>query len=1009
MSTVESETCRFALRLLGSAEARIAGEPMPPLKYRKEFWLLSLLALRNGREIQRNELTALLYPDNEQELARYYLRRSLTNLRRALGSESERLLAPTPRTLRLDLTKAFCDVSEFDRLIGSASETDVERAVGLYGGGLLPGCLEEWVLPERRLREDRWLDGMARLAQWAQQRGEPASAANWLRRLLQADPLRESAACALMQCLADSGDRAAVRHVYAALRDTLYRELHASPSPETERLYQSLCEREALPVLPALAVVMPLSETASRRHLPVPLTDLIGREREIEQARGWLRSRRLVTLLGPGGVGKTRLSIAVAESLLPDFPDGVYFVDFAPVTSADALTGTLARTLEIPVTAAAEEDLCTALGERKLLLVLDNCEHLADACATLAHRLLSRCPSLKLLATSRHLLGVTGEQVCSVPSLSLPSLGTNDETASEAFAEKDPSALLEYDGIRLFVQRAVAANPSFRLDRRNLTLVADICRRLDGIPLALEMAAARTRSLSLSEIAAKLSDRFRLLTGGSKAALPRHRTLRAALDWSYDLLTDDERTLLDRLSVFVGSCTLDSAAAVGDEEDSLLCLNRLDSLVEKSLLICDAASDTPRYRLLDTMRQYGAERLRERGEWDAARDRHRAYFRRFASGISATIAEGHGEDALERLNPDVDNVTAALDWSLERKDDTEAALTLCAGMFLWWQIHAIPEGRRWLMRCLELADWEQFPHRAARLLNNLSRFCYFQGDCEEANVWAEQGLRLARTLDDPTILAHSISALAKSYAGLRRWQEAVPLFEESERAFQHIGYLEGAIFERCNRGLMFLEQGDRAQAYRLLEEGLAQFRERGLLRGVGFALHSLSFEDYHRGDLAQAEARAREALTVHHALEDAMWELVNWQHLGWVYWRQGNRREAFACCHASLRLQSRVRRKQDAAAVLQCLAFLAFDAEQWRDTARLLGAELRLREEMKMPAVQFHQEEYAQRRQEAQDHLGATEWRRHWDAGRQMTWEECIGFALAFAASPALSDAVLHP
>jgi DNA-binding SARP family transcriptional activator len=331
------------IQLFGTGSVEIRGEAMPPLKYRKEFWLFAFLVLRSDREVARDELTALFWPDNDEELAHYYLRRSLSHLRRALGSQAYRLLAPSSRTLRLDLEEAFCDVAEFDRATASSSDERLKEAIEWYRGPLLSGCQEEWIYPEREYRLQAYLEALDKLAQGAMDRGDPASATRWLRLTLATDAYRESAACSLMQALSESGDRAALQQVYQELRLRLHNDLNVTPAPETEALYQRLQKREALST--HRLSDFPASAPRSWRHLPVPLTDLVGREEEKEEVAGWLERSRLVTLLGSGGVGKTRLGIAVAEAVLPRFPDGVWFVDLSPLTEASLVPETTAKAL----------------------------------------------------------------------------------------------------------------------------------------------------------------------------------------------------------------------------------------------------------------------------------------------------------------------------------------------------------------------------------------------------------------------------------------------------------------------------------------------------------------------------------------------------------------------------------------------------------------------------------------------------------------------------------------
>lgn len=998
MSNALDAPLAMELRLFGAFDVRVQGRALPPLRYRKEQWLLALLAIRHDRDVSRDWLAVTFWPDNTESQALFYLRKALSNLRKALGSEAARLLSPSTRTVRLNVTGAFSDVLLFDTALASSQtvsghEARLLEAVDLYRGPLLQDCLDEWVTVEREARAQSYLAALETLASYALSRREAAAAVRHLQMALVTEPYRESAARSLMQALADSGDRAAIQQVYQELRRRLHADLNAAPAPETEALYHELSqqERTSIPL-----TSLPVAPPPSLRRLPVPLTDLIGREQEIEAVKGWLERRRLVTLVGPGGVGKTRLSIAAAEMALPNFADGVWFVDLAPQTIGAYVPEVVAKALGVPqeAGATAEARMIGALRQRSLLLVLDNCEHLLEDCAALTDQLLSSCAGLRVLATSRQALGVTGEQVYPVPSLKLPS---PEELEERLPLEKEQVFLLEYPGIELFVQRAIQTDPSFRLDRRNGRKVAEICLRLDGIPLAIEMAAARLRSLSVGEIHTRLADRFRLLTSGSRSALPRQQTLRAALDWSYDLLVPEERRLLERLSVFVGGCTLEAATAVSGQADPNTCLDQLTSLVEKSLLVYERSAEPTRYRMLETIRQYCQERLQESGSIAQARGLHQQYFSDFVEGLRRQALTHPSNLALPLLLPEADNLIAALEFCLDKTDRVEQAMRFCAGLYTYWDHHGLAQGRQWTSRVLALPDTDRYTELRADLLSNMALLCYSQGDFDELSQYAEESVALSRSLKvRPEVVARSLEVLAMSYAGQHRYAEASDLFAESRLQFQQANNIGNALFALCNQALMLSDQGDLKRAYALQEECLTQFRAHGMLRGVGFALHSLSYMDYLLGDYALAERRELEALQVHRALGNRGWELVDLQHLGWICYAQGRGEESLAYCHASLRFQYEVRRKQDILVVLQCLAFHAFDAKRWRAAACLWGADSLLREALKAPTPQFHVEEYQRRLAGTEQQIGTELFQRAWEEGRQMSLEQCLAYGLAY-------------
>lgn len=418
--------------------------------------------------------------------------------------------------------------------------------------------------------------------------------------------------------------------VYRQFRLRLHEELQSEPEAETTALYQRLRDTVRLPAAhtgrhTGLEVVSP---SKPKPQLPRPLTALVGRRRELEEITAHLLRPRLLTLTGVGGVGKTRLALASAERTLPDFADGVWFVDLAPLVDSALVAAAVATKLGLreDPRRALSETLTEYLSPKHLLLVLDNCEHLLPGCAQFVDRLLQGCPYLRILATSRQALGLRGEITWRVPSLSLPTV----KEGSEPSASMQPLilSLLESDAVRLFLERAMEASTSFALTERNARAVTQICHRLDGIPLALELAAARAKVLSAEQIAKRLDRVFTLLTGGSSADLPRHQTLRALLDWSYALLNNKEKALLCRLSVFAGGWTLEAAEAVGvgtNVEDSEI-LDLMTSLVDKSLVVAEPQEEETRYRLLETVRQYAQERLGEREDYTHVQEQHQAFF-----------------------------------------------------------------------------------------------------------------------------------------------------------------------------------------------------------------------------------------------------------------------------------------------------------------------------------------------------------------------------------------------
>jgi predicted ATPase/class 3 adenylate cyclase len=654
-----------------------------------------------------------------------------------------------------------------------------------------------------------------------------------------------------------------------------------------EHIYQVVAQRlpDRFPALRSLEVVP--------NNLPRQLTTFIGREREIAEAKRLLAETHLLTITGPGGSGKTRLSLEIGARLLSEYPDGVWLVEFAHLADPARVPQVLATALS--VREEADRPLLVTLVDhlrpKRVLLLLDNCEHLIDACAGLADTLLRGCPEVKILPSSREALGLTGEVVFRVPPLSLP-----DSRLVPALER-----LAEYEAVRLFVDRAIAVKPDFTLTDDTAAAVVQICRRLDGIPLAIELAAARVRTLSVQQITAHLDERFRLLTGGSRTALPRHQTLRGLIDWSYGLLSEAERELFRRVSVFVGGWTLEASVAVcaGVDVDRYDIVELLGRLVDKSLCLIDCEGSDPRYRLLETIRQYGFEKLAETSEGQVVRARHRDFYLGFAEDAEPRLQGPEQVAWLQRLEADHDNLRAALRWSLDC-DETEAALRLGSALSLFWDTHGyVREGREWLDELLAharerptstvtarralgkvldaasrtRARWSEFPQATefltqglavwrelgdkrgiAEALNNLAVGATQSGDRVRARVLVAESLALFRELSDKRGTAHALNNLAEILRGDGDLPGARALFEESVPLFEAIEERRGLSHALDNLGGILTAQGDYGPAEALYSRSRRLAEELGDNHAVATALRSLGGVAHHRGDHERARS-----------------------------------------------------------------------------------------------------------------------------------------------------------
>jgi predicted ATPase/DNA-binding CsgD family transcriptional regulator len=591
-------------------------------------------------------------------------------------------------------------------------------------------------------------------------------------------------------------------------------------------------------------------------NLPAPLTSFIGREREIGDVCGLLRSARLVTLTGAGGCGKSRLALEVARRSLAGFRDGVWIVELAALSEGTLVPNACAAALGVPEQRrrSMADALAGALKRKSALLVLDNCEHLLPACAALADILLRTCADLRILATTREGLGVPGETVRRVPSLSVP--GPAHLPRAERAAD--------FEAVALFAERAAAVRPGFRVTAHNVRAVADICRRLDGIPLAIELAAARMKALSADQIAARLGDRFRLLSGGGRTVPPRHRTLRAAIDWSYDLLTEHERTLLSRLSVFAGGWTLDGAEAVcghdGIEHADVLDL--LTSLVDKSLVIADLHGSDARYGLLETVRQYGRERLGGGDEEDRVRRRHRDWCIAAAEQAAHELHGPRQTAWLRRLETEHDNFRTALDWSRRETGGAHEGLRLAVALCDFWEIHDhFGEGRAWLESLAAQAGAAPSLLRA-RALCGAGQLAKQQGDHRGVAALCGAALPLFRAEGDELGEVRTLHLLVHAVPGPDEYARCAKVMERSLALHRAAGDSSGAAYALNCLADAARSEGRYAHAAALLEEALAGYRDAGHTRGQAVVLYNLGqvLRCLNRGP--EAAGRLRESLAL---------------------------------------------------------------------------------------------------------------------------------------------------
>jgi predicted ATPase/predicted Ser/Thr protein kinase len=673
--------------------------------------------------------------------------------------------------------------------------------------------------------------------------------------------------------------------------ETMERILHAEPKPlaelndaiapelerivarclekDVERRYQSARElladlRNVRQHTDARIAGLAMGE-GRRNNVPAQLTSFVGRQHELEEVRRLLASTRLLTLTGAGGCGKTRLALQVAGDLLDQFPAGVWVVDLGPLSEPNLVPQMVATTLGVREGPgrSLNDILAEYLGPRHVLLILDNCEHLIAPCAQLVEPLLRTAPNLHVLATSREGLGIGGETVWRVPSMSVPA-------PSEPLT---PDALRNYEAARLFVDRATAVAPSFTVAEGNVAAVAEICRRLDGIPLAIELAAARLNVLSVEQINERLKDRFRLLTGGSRTAVARQRTLEATIDWSYDLLSEPERTLLCRLSVFPGSWTLEAAEAVcaGDGIERETMLDLVSRLVDKSLVnVEDDASGNRRYRCLETVRQYARERLVRSGHAERVRERHLDFFLALARRAEPELMRSEQASWLNRLQIEHDNLRAALEWCLEAPGHGQTALEIAVALSRFWAVRAyLDEGRRWLERALTAGSGAP-PSLHAKALNSHGMMAMTQANYSTALSTLEKSLILAREAGDHGEIALALGwqALTTLYSG--EVAQAARLGVASRAAAIESGELWRQGPALACLAHQAVSEGNYDEACRLTAHALELFRSNGDKWPFGWHLIDLAHFQLLAGNYVEARTSSLEVIHLFAEIGDSI-------------------------------------------------------------------------------------------------------------------------------------------
>jgi predicted ATPase/DNA-binding SARP family transcriptional activator len=865
-SVESSEPIRVGL--LGDFAVWVGGRPIPHGSWKRgrAGATIKLLALAPGYRLHREQLIDLLWPDADGEAAAANLRYVLHTTRRLLDGgaagqsfcyrDGELVVLAPPGRVRTD-------VMDFEQALAAAWRDDdpalFQRAVDLYGGDLLPGDLyDDWAETRRTSLRAACLAALARLATLAEQRGNHGAAITALQQLLRTDPANEDAHVGLMRLYAVSGQPQHALAQFDLLTDVLRRELDVAPDAASRRLHDDIRAGR----FPGTSLIVERATAATRHRLPAPLGATIGRERECAEVRQLLATSRLVTLVGPGGIGKTRMALEVGAEIAPTYQDGAVFVPLAAVTDPVLVPQAIAQALGLQVTGMAtpSEAVATYLAERQLLLVVDNVEQVLDAAMFLV-ALLEGAPRLRLLVTSRARLRLRGERPYEVPPLAVPG------------ATADPATIGAATAVRLFVERAREARPGFALSAEQAAPVAEICRRLDGLPLALELAAARVSVLAPRELLTRLDHALTLLVDGPRDLPGRQQTLRATIAWSANLLTPEARAIFRRLGVFVSGWTLDAAAAVAawqpDEQVSLLA--RLDEIVEHHLVRrMDSGDDTPRFTMLETIREYALEQLEANGEENATYERHAADVLGLAETLAPLLDGAEVIAALDRLELEHANIRAALDW-LVAAGDVERALRLGGAVWVFWQRHGhLHEGRARLGRLLALPDASAFQASHARVLTGAGTLAERQQDHDRANELLEEALAVWREMPERERrgVCHTLEGLGRVATRRGDYDAAFAWFVEMQEHARRVGDPLGLRLAPFQLGTVVGNRGDLAESGRLFRESYVLAQAAGDIRLQSMAGHNLGVLEQFAGRLDAARELLEEAVEIHRRIGD---------------------------------------------------------------------------------------------------------------------------------------------
>ena len=853
--------------------------------------LLKILVSERGHIYSQDQLIDLLFPDHKYDAAKRNLYNRVSELRKILepnlksGRDSSYILRMGPGNYAFsEDADVSLDIEEYAQFLENArtahsnenwsqAHESFEGAENLCDGPYLAeDPYEEWALEARDQLEKARLQALLLWAQSCSKLGELDRAILISEKLLELDNTSETAYRELMLAHYHKGEQSKALEIFEQCKEALDRELGVSPDPATSNLAAQVGKREIAQL-----------ERAIPHNLPQPITDFIGREELLEQIQELLNSDRLITLVGVGGGGKTRLATEMGHAVLNSFNDGIWFIDLASISDPELIFQAIAGPLSIQESSAQnlEQAVIDALKSKEALLIFDNCEHLLEASAVAADALLKNCEGLKILATSRERMAITGEIAIFIPPLEFPP-------DSE---EIEYDELKAFESVQLFVERSKRANPDFAMSEHNSSAIGTICRQLDGIPLVLELAAARMRMMDAHQLSERLERRLDILTGGSRTADPRQQTLQATIEWSYELLDEPEQALLRSLSIFAGSFSIDEVEEIctTDDLDKNDVLDLVTNLIDKSLITFSTQSDEGRYRMLESIRAFGKTKLQEHEEEAHFRIRQLEYFSAFAETAKEHYSGPEQADWLNRVEVEHDNIRGALRWAVSSDvNGPGLGLRLSAALWPFWSTRGYwTEGRNWFSEILPLAENSSATAERAEALLGDGVLTHNQGNYAEAHALLESSLAIFEELDETRGKAMALKWLGTNYARSGKYDEAIEGYNQALDNFSDVRDLNERGSILLNMGGVHYYQEEHQVALNRFDEALAIFKNTGNTSYVAKCLNNTGLVNITLGMFDNAVSIHQEFLRICRSLGDSESEADALLNLGISYESRG--------------------------------------------------------------------------------------------------------------------------